>query len=72
MCDFEDEIKPPSANLQSGLFNIHSFKAYLLTEFVNSKTEREPQGGILLRLISTPTFGITINYSASQPPRRCS
>ena len=38
MCDFEDEIKPPSANLQSGLFNIHSFKAYLLTEFVNSKT----------------------------------
>ena len=42
---FEEGVKPSSANSQSGLLNAHLFEAYLLTEFANSKTEYEPQGG---------------------------
>ncbi len=45
MCNFEDEIEPPSANLQSGLLNVHSFKAFLYNYSALSQTEHEPQGG---------------------------
>ena len=33
---FEDGAIPPSANLQSGLINAHSFEAYLYTESAHS------------------------------------
>ena len=43
ICPFEDEIKPPCANLQSELFNEHSFKVFLYNYSAFSKTKREPQ-----------------------------
>ena len=42
---FADRTKPLSANSQSGLFNIHSFRAFLYTVSALSKTKLEPQGG---------------------------
>ena len=38
MCLFADEMKPPSANLQSGLLNVHSFKAFLYNYSALSQT----------------------------------
>ncbi len=43
MCLFAEEMKPPSANLQNGLFNEHSFKVFLYNYAALSKTEHEPQ-----------------------------
>ena len=42
---FTDGTNPPSANSQSRLFNIHSFRAFLYTVSALSKMKLEPQGG---------------------------
>ncbi len=69
MCNFEDEMKPPSANLQSGLFNEHSFKVFLYYYFALSKTNHEPQGGSHM---SAELDDLYENawHSVAKPPRR--